>query len=171
MSHYSWMKIITVSAQIRGRQLIKKWGVYVEILLNKTLSNWQILLNKVLTWRSNQEWRSFYADTVCYKWYLIALQFNIDRSSWLLLVDHSTSYMAQVVDYMSTTSYLSNHTNARYFHHIHSTNIVPQPNLMACCRHCRLHYHWWWFFSKIIVGTIAYNYYCHCWLDNHQFSH
>ena len=76
---------------------------------------------------------------ICYKWYLIALQFNIDRSSWLLLVDHSTRYMAQ--EDMSTNSYLSNHTNASYFHHIHSTNIVPQPNLMACCRHCRLHYY------------------------------
>ena len=73
------------------------------------------------------------------KWYHIALQFNIDRSSWLLLVDHSTSYMAQEVDYVRTSSYLSNHTNASYFHHVHSTNIVPQPNLMACCRHCRLH--------------------------------
>ena len=78
---------------------------------------------------------------ICNKWYLIALQFNIDRSSWLLLVDHSTRYMAQEVDYMSTSSDLSNHTNARYFHHIHSTTLVPQPNLMACCRHCRLHYY------------------------------
>ena len=29
----------TVSAQIRGRRLIKKLGFYGEILLNKTLSN------------------------------------------------------------------------------------------------------------------------------------
>ena len=54
----------TVSAQIRGRRLIKKLGFYGEILLNKTLSNWQILLNKVLEWRFNQEWPLICADTV-----------------------------------------------------------------------------------------------------------
>ena len=31
--------ITTISAQIRGRRLIKKLGFYGEILLNKTLSN------------------------------------------------------------------------------------------------------------------------------------
>ena len=56
--------ILTVSAHIPRRRLIKKWGFYGEILLNKTLSNWQILLNKVLKWRLNQEWRRICADTV-----------------------------------------------------------------------------------------------------------
>ena len=56
--------IPTVSAQIRGRRLIKKLGFYGEILLNKTLNNWQILLNKELKWRFNQEWPLICADTV-----------------------------------------------------------------------------------------------------------
>ena len=56
--------IYTVSAQIRGRRLIKKLGFYGEILLNKMLRNWQILLNKVLGWRFNQEWPPICADTV-----------------------------------------------------------------------------------------------------------
>ena len=46
----SYPKVDTVSAQIRGRRLIKKLGFYGEILLNKMLRNWQILLNKVLGW-------------------------------------------------------------------------------------------------------------------------
>ena len=56
--------MLTVSAQIRGRRLIKKLGFYGEILLNKMLRNWQILLNKVLGWRFNQEWPPICADTV-----------------------------------------------------------------------------------------------------------
>ena len=54
----------TVSAQIRGRRLIKKLGFYGEILLNKTLSNLQILQNKELAWWLNQEWPLICADTV-----------------------------------------------------------------------------------------------------------
>ena len=52
------------SASIDLRRSIKKLGFYGEILLNKMLSNWQILLNKVLAWRFNQEWRFNDADTV-----------------------------------------------------------------------------------------------------------
>ena len=61
--HIEWLFKV-VSAQIRGRRLIKKLGFYGEILLNKALSNWQILLNKVLSWRFNQEWPLICADTV-----------------------------------------------------------------------------------------------------------
>ena len=55
---------LTVSASIDLRRSIKKLGFYGEILLNKMLSNWQILLNKVLAWWFNQEWRFNGADTV-----------------------------------------------------------------------------------------------------------
>ena len=52
--------------QKRGRQLIKELGFYSEILLNKMLSNGQILLNKVLAWQFNQELPLICADTVVY---------------------------------------------------------------------------------------------------------
>ena len=55
---------LTVSASIDLRRSIKKLGFYGEILLNKKLRNWQILLNKVLAWWFNQEWRFNGADTV-----------------------------------------------------------------------------------------------------------
>ena len=64
--YYYWFTVkSTISAHIPCLWLIKELGFYGEILLNKTLSNWQILLNKVLKWRFNQEWRRICADTVC----------------------------------------------------------------------------------------------------------
>ena len=63
--YYYWFTVkSTISAHIPCLWLIKELGFYGEILLNKTLSNWQILLNKVLKWRFNQEWRRICADTV-----------------------------------------------------------------------------------------------------------
>ena len=63
--YYNFLiEIYTVSAHIPRRRLIKNWGFYGEILLNKTLSNWHILLNKVLAWRFNQEWPLICVDTV-----------------------------------------------------------------------------------------------------------
>ena len=54
----------TVSASINRWQSIKKSRFWDEILLNKTLSNWQILLYKVLMWQFNQEWWFNGADMV-----------------------------------------------------------------------------------------------------------
>ena len=59
-------------------------GFYGEILLNKKLRNWQILLNKVLAWRSNLEWRSFYADTV-YK-FTFAVNPSLDTLYYILWI-------------------------------------------------------------------------------------
>ena len=55
---------MTISYNKKLLQICKKLGFYGEILLNKMLRNWQILLNKVLGWLFNQEWPPICADTV-----------------------------------------------------------------------------------------------------------
>ena len=89
----------------------------------------------------------------------------VNRSSCLLWVEHC---MAQDVGHSKMpSSYQGHHTNAEHYHHIQSTNIVPQQNLMACS-FCRLHYYWWYLISEIVVGTIVYSYYYYC-THNHQY--
>ena len=65
------------------------------------LFSYQLILMKYFISANTDELQKRYNlfhIAICNKWYLIALQFNIDRSSWLLLVDHGTSCMAQELD-------------------------------------------------------------------------
>ena len=72
----------TVSASINRWQSIKKSRFWDEILLNKTLSNWQILLNKVLAWWFNQEWPLICADTVGVSWSkYLGLRWDISKGT------------------------------------------------------------------------------------------
>ena len=89
-----------LSAPIDLRRSIKKLGFYGEILLNKMLSNWQILLNKVLAWRFNQEWPLICADTVFYYFVhsiiitLYTVSAHIRDHSWLN--HHSSTLFSKI---------------------------------------------------------------------------
>ena len=80
----------TVSASINRRRSIKKSRFYGEILLNKMLSNWQILLNKVLTWRFNQEWPLICADTV--------LNFVVETTNFF----HENTHFSKILNVILT---------------------------------------------------------------------